>query len=497
MSTLADIVVPKRLRHRIGAVCAGVVIVITAASLLGAVRLGERQSDLLTAERLGARVARILRDCERALAGGGPLAAALPTGDDETLQAGWQPGPDPGVPKGWRTVEVPLSGDGPPKSALVAINGGTLHRFAAPVPRGGDPDDALAAGLGTVAAALAHDLRPARLMIELSDGSWLEFSSPRHWRARATPFEIGLSVVAGVAAALAVALWSAARLARPVERLADAVERATDPLKPDPLPRRGPVEVAALADAMNQTRVALCDMLEGRTRLLAAISHDLRSPVTRLRLRTEFIDDEALRAKFVADLDDMQAMIASILDFLVEDVMREEVELVSFSSLLQSLCDDYADMGMPVDFTAPAPLEFEPVRTVFGGSGGRISFDQHRPLLLKGRPRSLRRAFANLIENAVKYGGRAEVSVHADSHDVIVDIVDDGPGIPEDRLADVMKPFVRLEPSRNRSTGGSGLGLSIVKSVVDAHQGRIELINRLRGGLRVRVTLPRLLSPEP
>ncbi|MGQ9371018.1 ATP-binding protein [Azospirillum sp. ST 5-10] len=489
MGTLADTLLPRRLRYRIGAVAAAVVLLIFAATLVGADRLARRQADLLTAERLGAPIARILRDCERALAGGGSVVAALPAGDDDALQARWQPGPEPGVPKGWRVLPVPLAGSGGPRSALVAIDGGTLQTVAPPLPR----DAGLEAGLADLAAALARHLRPARLMFELSDGSWLEVSSPRHWRARATPVEVGLMVVAAMAAALGLALWSAARLARPVERLADAVARANDPLKPEPLPRRGPLEVETLADAMYQTRVALCDLLEGRTRLLAAISHDLRSPVTRLRLRAEFIDDEALRAKVLSDLDDMQAMIASILDFLVEDVMREEVEVVSFSSLLQSLCDDYADMGLPVDFAAPAPLEFETVRTVFGGAGGRVSFDQHRPLLLRGRPRSLRRAFANLIENAVKYGVRAEVSVHADSQDVIVDIVDDGPGIPEDRLADVMKPFVRLEPSRNRQTGGSGLGLAIVKSIVDAHQGRIELINRLRGGLRVRVTLPRLL----
>ncbi|AWK88557.1 two-component sensor histidine kinase [Azospirillum thermophilum] len=457
--------------------------------LAGADHLGRRQADLLTADRLGPQIARILRDCERALATGGPVVAALPATDGEALQARWQPGPEPGVPKRWRSLPVPLAGEGGPRSALVAVDGGTVQGFTAPLPRDGD----LETGLAALSTALARELRPARLMFELSDGSWLELSSPRYWRARATPVEIGLTVAALMGAALALALWSAGLLARPVERLAEAVARSSDPLKPEPLPRQGPQEVAALADTMHQTRVALCDMLEGRTRLLAAISHDLRSPVTRLRLRTEFIDDEALRAKFLSDLDDMQEMITSILDFLVEDVMREEVEVVSFSSLLQSLCDDYADMGMPVDFAAPAPLEFETVRTVFGGAGGRVSFEQYRPLLLRGRPRSLRRAFANLIENAVKYGVWAAVSVHADSHEVVVEIVDDGPGIPEDRMADVMKPFVRLEPSRNRQTGGSGLGLAIVKSIIDAHQGRIEMSNCLRGGLRVRVTLPRLL----
>lgn len=314
------------------------------------------------------------------------------------------------------------------------------------------------------------------------------------WLAEAGRGEVVLALLAVTGALVALAYGLAALLAGPVERLAEAAEPQDDCILPRPLPTDGPEELAAVAAAVTRDRAAVTRLLEERTQLLAAISHDMRAPATRMRLRAEFVRDGAVRDKLLADLEEMEAMLAASLDFLVDDAAREPVELLAFTALLQSLCEDYADMGRPVSFDGPPPLSFDPVGTVFGsGGGGRLTFGPPPQIRLRGRPRSLRRAFANLIENALTYGGRARVSLSADTAEAVVEVLDDGPGIPEAEMDKVLRPFYRLDPSRNRSTGGAGLGLSIVKSVVDAHQGRLELVNRLEGGLRVRVTLPRVL----
>jgi signal transduction histidine kinase len=483
IAALRDRLRSARLRHRI-LLAFGVLLLLThGAALLANRILDDRAHELLTAHRLGPAMAAAVEAAERAVLDGVPPGPALALTDLPDLTVGWQPPGTPTTLPGWRLNIVPQA----PRVVFVA------GERAMPPPRPA-PTPTLAMALSTVAEDAAAQLRDARVYVQLSDGGWLEFSSTRYWRERATPFGLLLGGVGTVGVAVALLLWLTGRLVRPLEAMAEQAIRPDDRLHPRALPEDGPEEVAAIARAFNRTRAVLRDMMEGRTHLLAAISHDLRTPATRLRLRAEYVEDEALRAKMMADIDEMAAMVTATLEFLSDDVLREDVEVVAFASLLQSLCDDYADTGSPVIYQEPPPLQFTAVRTIFGGGGSSSDrFDQPRPLRLSGRPASLRRAFANLIDNALKYGERAFVSVDADSAEITVDVCDEGPGVPDAELHNVFKPFVRLEGSRNRKTGGSGLGLSIVKSIIEAHQGRIELSNRPDGGLRVRVTLPRML----
>jgi signal transduction histidine kinase len=201
--------------------------------------------------------------------------------------------------------------------------------------------------------------------------------------------------------------------------------------------------------------------------MLAAISHDLRTPITQLRLRAEFIEDTEEQAKTLATLKEMEAMIASTLTFARDDALTEAPRMVDLAALVESLCDDLADAGKPVSFAAAEKVA------------------------VACRPAALKRAVANLIENAVKYGGAARVSVGADAGDVRVVIEDDGPGIPSEELENVFAPFYRVEKSRGSGPGGVGLGLSIVRAIADAHGGHVRLENRDGGGLSAILEFPR------
>ena len=452
-------------------VCVGV----TAAGLHDVAVSRERA--LRGAERLGAPMASAFRSAQTADADPASDAVRAP-GLEIRLVAGV---PSP-APDGWREQEVAL----PFARAVVAVQG--FPRRLSPFPDG-DPE--------TVFAALACDLaangRAARLWVEARPGIWIGFASPLYWRDRITPVELLLIGLAAAGVLIWMAFWSAGRLARQVEEMAERIVLPVDAAEPSLLPDDGAVEIAAIAGAINTAREATRVQMEARTRLLVAVSHDLRTPATRLRLRAEYVEDEGLRAKILGDIGELSSMIASALEFFNNDVIREATETVSFSSLIQSLCDDYADLGQPVVLLDTPPLGFTPVRTVFGGHGARDSLKFDRQLRLSGRPASLRRAFTNLIDNAIFHGKRAVVSIDADADEVTVEVADDGPGIPEVEMENVFKPFFRLDRSRSRQTGGVGLGLSIVKSVVDAHQGRIAMFNRPGGGLSVRVTLPRRL----
>ena len=201
--------------------------------------------------------------------------------------------------------------------------------------------------------------------------------------------------------------------------------------------------------------------------MLAAISHDLRTPITTLRLRAEFIEDPETRDKILETLDEMQQMTEATLAFLREDAAREDSRQVDLAALIQSLCDDLADAGREV---------------AFAGAG-------RTPLVC--RPVALKRALANLIENAVAYGARARVALEEGAAELRIVIDDDGPGIPPDRMEAVFEPFVRLEESRSRETGGVGLGLAIARSIARGHGGDVTLENRPEGGLRAILRLPK------
>jgi signal transduction histidine kinase len=200
--------------------------------------------------------------------------------------------------------------------------------------------------------------------------------------------------------------------------------------------------------------------------MLAAISHDLRTPLTSLRLRAEFVTDEETREKLLGTIEEMQAMTEATLVFAREEATGEPTRTVDLAALLESLCADLADLGWSVSFAEAEPMAY------------------------RCRADALRRALRNLIENAVRYGGQARVALGASADGIEITIDDDGPGIPPQDLERVFQPFVRLELSRNRSTGGVGLGLAIARGIIRAHGGDILLANRPHG-LRALLRLPR------
>ena len=271
-----------------------------------------------------------------------------------------------------------------------------------------------------------------------------------------------------VLSALAMAPVSyvfARRLSAPIRLFADAAERlGRDPRAP-PLTLKGSAEIGTAVGAFNDMQERLRRYVEDRTAMVGAIAHDLRTPLTRLRFRIESLPDDQ-RAKISADIDQMEAMISAALTFVRDAGQPGQRTPLELSSLLESLCDEMAETG--------ATTEVE--------TGEKV--------ILEGDPMALRRLFANLLDNAVKFGGGARARVFRRDTNAIVEIDDDGPGIPTQDGERVFEPFYRREPSRNRQTAGAGLGLAIVRSIARGHGGDVALVNRLGGGLTARVQLP-------
>lgn len=302
--------------------------------------------------------------------------------------------------------------------------------------------------------------------IQLGDGSWVNF---RIAIAPASPvWSTDTILFAGVAIALllAASIWWLRHLIAPYGFLARAAERFGRDLNAPALPEEGPREVRAASRAFNRMQARLRRVIEDRDQLAAAMSHDLRTPVTRLRLRAEYVGDRDQRARMLADLDEIEVITRSVLAFASDTARPEQREQVDMISLLESLCDDTPGAQLRVPAGMPARLA------------------------VSAQPVALRRCIANLIDNAIKYGGQADVSLRADRAALHVSIEDRGPGIPEEEFENVFRPFRRLESSRNRETGGTGLGLTIARTIARAHGGEVEIANRPEGGLRVELTLP-------
>ncbi len=305
--------------------------------------------------------------------------------------------------------------------------------------------------------------------LQLMDGTWLNFAfasvSSLPLSSVSQILVLGLSIsgllVFGVAAMRLIT--------RPIDQLATAAEEFGRGGHPEDVPESGVSEVRRAAGAFNRMRDRIRRMIEDRTQMIAAISHDLRTPITRLKLRAEFVEDPEEQQKMLADLDQMEAIIRSTLAFAREDNDTEPSEPVDLAELLREVAEG----------NRPARLHL--VRNDDAGMG----------VTILGRPVALLRCFNNLVENAIRYGRTADISIFDRPDAVEVAIDDQGPGIPEDRIADVFRPFVRLEDSRNRDSGGAGLGLAIVRSVILAHGGSIMLENRKEGGLRALVRLPK------
>ncbi|TCJ15818.1 HAMP domain-containing protein [Parasulfuritortus cantonensis] len=277
-----------------------------------------------------------------------------------------------------------------------------------------------------------------------------------------------LPLLAGYFIAIAVLALVAMRWAvQPLRRLAQAADALGRNLGGPPLPETGPRELRQAAHAFNTMQRRLASYLDDRLRILAAVSHDLKTPITRLKLRAEMLPDDAQRAKFVRDLEDMETMLAATLDFLRGESRQEAGAPLDVNALLSTLQDDMASVGQEVVVEGEA---LQPIQA---------------------RPQALKRCLANLIENAVRYGGNCRVRVEDGAQELRLRIDDDGPGIPDENLELMFQPFRRGENSRNRETGGVGLGLAIARNLARAHGGDVTMANRPEGGLRVTVTLPR------
>jgi signal transduction histidine kinase len=290
-----------------------------------------------------------------------------------------------------------------------------------------------------------------------------------HAPAGELPGRFWLHLTLTLGAVIAVSLLAVRLVTRPFQHIAAAAEAFGRDLDAPPLPETGPEETRRAAEAFNRMQDRLKRLIAERSRALAAVSHDLRTPLTRLRLRAELVEDEALRAQIDGDIDDMQAMVEATLDYLRGLRDNEPLQDIDVDALLQSLVADGQALGQPASYAAP----------------GR-SVAPYR-----GRPSALKRALANLIDNAVKYGHVARMAIADDGGMLRIAVEDDGPGIPAADLARVVEPYVRLDSSRSRATGGVGLGLAVARDAARLHGGELVLENRAEGGLRATLALTR------
>lgn len=299
----------------------------------------------------------------------------------------------------------------------------------------------------------------------LDDGSWLYFQTLQPVTGLNLAAErvllalipaLGLMFIAGLLVRIVL---------RPLRRLAiaaDQVGHGGDAY----VPEEGPGEVVTVVRAFNRMQERIHQLIENRTQALAAVGHDIRTPLARLRLRAEGVEDCETRTAIEADLAEMDAMIASLLAYLGGDSDPEPAVPTDVAILCETLVDDATDRGLKATYSGPLNLE------------------------MRVRPVGLKRAIGNLIDNALHYGGNADVSLHAGPGGVFIKVKDDGPGMPEDKLHEVTKPFVRLDTARPRDTVGFGLGLSIVARAVELEGGQLILRNRSQGGLSAEILLP-------
>jgi signal transduction histidine kinase len=305
---------------------------------------------------------------------------------------------------------------------------------------------------------------PFRAAARQPDGRWLTVSPHSDliapWQQR-----ILLVLAATAVAVIPVAWWFAHRLAAPITAFARAAERfGRDPDSP-PLDIKGSSEIRAAVAAFNVMQQRLKRYVTYRTTMVGAIAHDLRTPLTRLRFRIESAPED-LRAKLAGDIDQMEAMVSATLAFVQDSTHAASRTKLEVSSLLETVMDEAAETG------ADAAVEWSE-RTVVDGD-----------------PIALKRLVTNLVDNALKFGSRARGRVFCESGMAIVEVDDNGPGVPDGDIERAFEPFHRLEGSRSRETGGAGLGLAVVRAIARGHGGEVTLENRSEGGLRARVSLP-------
>ncbi len=405
-----------------------------------------------------------------------PPAARAALLRHETLPDGASVSLTPGPPDRLDTHPLPLAARQIFRASLLAYqlpmrlrpHGVYLRAFGQP-PRiiisFGMPDGRLSGRAGTVFGVMRPLLLPRAKQ-------WLTIISPLNppapWRSPgfATAFIVMMALGA------VMIFWAVHRLLVPVRTLAEAAERlGRDVANAPALPETGPSEIVTAAIAFNTMAGRIRRFVEDRTFLLTAIGHDLRTPITRLKLRAEYMEDEEQRVKMLADLDEMEAMVAATLAFGRDVTTSEPVTRLDLATLLRTILDEAVD-GDPA-------------------AADRVSYDGPEHLTVNARALSLKRALTNLVGNGLKYGDAARVTLKLLPKGIAqIDIEDDGPGIATEAMEAVFEPFRRLETSRNRETGGAGLGLSIARNILRAHGGDIVLRNLPGRGLRARANLP-------
>jgi signal transduction histidine kinase len=305
------------------------------------------------------------------------------------------------------------------------------------------------------------------IQAQLSDGSWVQFERRIPEDLFDQPTRLLLTLAVLLASVVLLSLLAVRWVVGPLRDLRRAAEALGRDIHRPPLKESGPLEVAETARAFNTMQQRIQSFVEDRARILAAVSHDLKTPLTRLRLRTDLLDDEELRTKLRADLDGMEAMVGATLDFMRGTESREASRRLDLMTLLETIQEDAREAGWSVSLQ------------------GKVA----QPI--QARPTAIKRCIANLVENAARYGGGAEIHASDDGTSVRILIQDRGPGIPEDLLGKVFDPFFRIESSRARHTGGTGLGLGIARNIARGHGGDLVLRNRPGGGLTAELTLPR------
>jgi signal transduction histidine kinase len=323
--------------------------------------------------------------------------------------------------------------------------------------------------VGAVSLSEDHDRSRRGLVTiyaDLPDGQRIVFTIPDY--PRGAGYGLLIFSVSIIFIATVVSIWMAHRIAAPIRDFGRAAERLGVDLTAPPLAERGPQELRATIQTFNRMQDRLRRFLEDRTQMLAAISHDLRAPLTRLRLRAELVANDEQQRKMFDDLEDMNVLIDSTLAFARNDARREPRRLVDLGVLVGDVCEDASD------------------------AGGEVSYAGQRGIDIPCRPTDIRRAVANLVDNAVKYGGCVRVDVVRDAGRVTIVVDDDGPGIPPEDQEKVFAPFYRREPARDPAKAGVGLGLSIARTIAREHGGDVTLKNHGNGGLRALIELPAL-----
>lgn len=312
---------------------------------------------------------------------------------------------------------------------------------------------------------VSDDEAVVTLSVPLLDGRWLTVRmtvETARWFDRASLLSFLLSCLV-VAIVAVIAIRHETSSLRALAHASDRFGRGEDV---EPLPAGGPSEVVAATNAFNTMQERLSLFLKDRLRLLASISHDLRTPLTTLRLKAEFVEDEKTRDGIIATIDELTTICEATLAFTRAEATSEPTKTVDLVDLIGEVVEEFRLTGKPVALDAPTAVR------------------------CACRPVALKRALRNLIENAVRYGTSAQLSLSSRENMAVIDVDDRGPGMPADRFEEAFAPFVRLESSRSTESGGIGLGLAIARSIVQAHGGTVTLSNRPQGGLRAEIALP-------